>query len=46
MIPAAIVWREDIEARRRWLSVCCQLLRMQRDITEAKRHTTGTSING
>lgn len=44
MTPVAIfIWRDDIEARRRWMSVCCQLLRMQRDIAEAKRHTPGTT---
>ena len=31
-----IVWRSDIEARNRWLSIACQLLRMQRDIEQAK----------
>lgn len=40
-----IVWREDIESSRRWMSMCCQLLRMQRDIAHAQRHTPGTGYN-
>jgi hypothetical protein len=37
-----IIWREDIDTSRRWISICCQLMRMQRDIALTKIHGLGS----
>jgi hypothetical protein len=37
-----VIWRDDIDTSRRWISICCQLMRMQRDIAQTKIHGPGS----
>lgn len=39
-----IIWRDDIDTRRRCISICCQLMRMQRDIVHRKIHGPGSGM--
>ncbi|MBV6321918.1 hypothetical protein [Duganella violaceipulchra] len=37
-----VIWRADIDTSRRWISICCQLLRMQRDIVQRRIQGPGS----